>query len=80
MRQMLILMLVVALLAMGSTSTEARVAYADSEIFAIDTVTAVDDPASSLPKATRLASIYPNPFNASAAIVFDLVTDSWVER
>jgi hypothetical protein len=79
MRQMLILMLGAAVLALSSTTAQARVAYADSEIFSIDTITSVDDPASSLPKVTRLATIYPNPFNPSATIAFDLAKDGQVE-
>ena len=79
MRQLITFLLVFAMLSVGSNTSQARVAYADSEIFAIDTVTSVDDPASSLPKATRLASIYPNPFNPATTIAFDLATDSQVE-
>ena len=79
MRPMLSFLLAVTLLVMGSATSQARVAYADSEIFTIDTLTAVDDPSGSLPQATRLASIYPNPFNPATTIAFDLAKDSHVE-
>lgn len=79
MRQMLFFMLVVAVVVVGSNTSQARVSYADSDIFTIDTVTSVDDPTSSLPQVTKLAVIYPNPFNPSAAIAFDLASDSQVE-
>jgi hypothetical protein len=79
MRRMIAFMLVVAVLTVGSNSSQARIAHADSEILAIDTVTSVDDAASCLPQTTRLASIYPNPFNPSATIAFDLAKDGQVE-
>lgn len=62
MRQILILLFCVAVAATVSTTAHARVAHADSETFSIDTVTSVDDTSAGLPKATRLTSIYPNPF------------------
>ncbi|UCE07248.1 MAG: T9SS type A sorting domain-containing protein [bacterium] len=52
------------------------------EIFEInsETPTAVDDnqPASSIPSEYMIHSIYPNPFNESTKIVFDLAEDSHV--
>jgi hypothetical protein len=37
-----------------------------------DNITAVEDDLTGIPDATRLASIYPNPFNPTTKIVFDL--------
>ena len=45
MRLLLIFTLVFAVLVVGSNTSQARIAYADSEIFTIDTVTSVDYPA-----------------------------------
>ena len=79
MRQPLTLLLIGAMLTAGSATSQARVAYADSYIFAIDTVTSVGDPVGGLPAATRLALIYPNPFNPSTTVAFDLAGDGQVE-
>lgn len=79
MRQFLSFLLIIAVLALGGSTSHARIAYADSDVFAIDTITSVDDPASGPPMATRLASIFPNPFNPSTTIVFDLASDGQME-
>lgn len=79
MRSWIMPLLVLAALVMGSNSSQAEFAYADSDSIAIDTVTPVDDPAATVPRATRLAGIYPNPFNPATTIAFDLATDSQVE-
>ena len=79
MRHLSTFLLVVAALSWGSMPAQGRVAYADSDIFSIDTITSVDDPSINLPRVTAFSAIYPNPFNPSTTIVFDLAHDGPVE-
>ena len=62
--------LVIATLVLVMASTvQAQIAHGYSNVFALDTVTAVDD-GSDLPPAAALQSIYPNPFNPRTAVRF----------
>lgn len=73
----LILMAVVALLVPGVTS-HARVSHGDSATFAIDTVTAVDDGTAGPPRASRIDSASPNPFNPRTTIDYELAAASTI--
>lgn len=79
MRFFLALPLFLAMLVVSGTVSDARVAFADSDIFAIDTVTSVEDHTGAVPGLTRLVSVYPNPFNPQTRISFDLAADGPVE-
>lgn len=70
---------VLAVLLMSAAAAQARIAYADSDLFAIDTLTSAGDTAGGLPLATRIASVYPNPFNPSTTIALDLAADGPVK-
>ncbi len=61
-----------ALLLLTGATAQALVSHGYSEIFSIDTVTAVGDDASGPPQATILAAIYPNPFNPRTTIGYEL--------
>jgi hypothetical protein len=73
------LCLLVALVLMTGATAEARVSHGYSEIFSLDTVTAVGDGESGPPQATILAAIYPNPFNPRTTIAFDLAEAGSIE-
>ena len=60
-------------------SAQAQVSHGYSEIFIIDTVTSVEDGTNSTPQAVTLATIYPNPFNPSTMIVFELAEAGPIE-
>lgn len=62
-------LLAVALM-MVSNAALARVSHGYSAVFTIDNVTAVGD--AGVPGPTRIADIYPNPFNPRATIAFFL--------
>ncbi len=79
MRFLLALPLFLAMLVFSGTVSDARVAFADSDIFAIDTVTSVEDHDEGAPALTRLVSSYPNPFNPQTRISFDLAVEGPVE-
>lgn len=79
MRRSRIFSLGIALLMMGSATSQARTSYGYSEIFSIDTMTAIGDEASGLPQTSKLTSIYPNPFNPSTTIAFDLASGGITE-
>ena len=71
--------LVIATLVLVMASTvQAQIAHGYSNVFALDTVTAVDD-GSDLPPAAALQSIYPNPFNPQTTIEFALVEGGVVD-
>jgi hypothetical protein len=72
------LRLVVALLLLLGTSAQARVSHGYSNIFSLDTVTAVSDQ-NGPPQANTITSIYPNPFNPHTTIAFALAESGPVE-
>lgn len=79
MRRLRILCLGLALVLLTEATAQARVSHGYSQIFSLDTVTAVDDDASGPPQATILSAIYPNPFNPRAAIEFELAEAGPIE-
>jgi hypothetical protein len=73
------LVLTTATLVLLTTSAvQAQIAHGYSNVFAFDTVTAVDD-GGSPPLATALTSIHPNPFNPRTTIEFTLAEPGVVE-
>ncbi|MBK8164330.1 MAG: T9SS type A sorting domain-containing protein [bacterium] len=72
MRRSTTLLLAAAALLLACATAQARISHGYSGLLTIDTVTAVNDDASSLPQATALATIYPNPFNPRTVIAFEL--------
>ncbi len=73
------LLLAGASLLLVSAPSHARISHGYSGILTIDTVTAVNDDAGALPKATTLAGIYPNPFNPRTTIEFELAETGAIE-
>ncbi len=78
MRTMRLVLTVVTLVLLTATAIQAQIAHGYSNVFALDTVTAVDD-GGSPPMATVLMSIYPNPFNPQTTIEFALADAGVVE-
>lgn len=74
-----LLSLAVASLLFVGTTAQARVGHGYSNIFSIDTVTAVGENAGCPPQATTLEAIYPNPFNPRTTIEFTLAEAGAVE-
>lgn len=71
MRRSILLVITVTLWAMTAETVQARIANGYSNIFTIDTVTAVED-GEGVPSVTVLSAIYPNPFNPQTTIEFAL--------
>ena len=79
MRSSITVLLAAATLLLATTTAQARVSHGYSGILSIDTVSAVNDDAGALPKATTLAAIYPNPFNPRTTIEFELAETGAIE-
>ena len=73
-----LLLIAASLLLLTAPTAQAGIVHGYSNIFALDTVTAVDD-GGSPPQATALTSIYPNPFNPQTTIEFALAEAGAVE-
>ena len=69
---------VATLVLLTASGVQAQIAHGYSNVFTLDTVTAVDD-GEGLPFATALTSIYPNPFNPRTTIEFVLAEAGVVE-
>lgn len=63
--------LVATILFLFAVSSDARIVHGFTDIFAIDTVTAIGD-GHHAPEATVLTAIYPNPFNPRTTIDFEV--------
>jgi FlgD Ig-like domain len=74
-----VLFLAVLMVLLACATAQARVSHGYSEIFSINTVSAVDDNASAPPLATTLSTIYPNPFNPKTTIEFTLAEAGAIE-
>jgi hypothetical protein len=70
--------MVVTLVLLTATAVQAQIAHGYSNVFVLDTVTAVDD-GESTPLLTTFLSIYPNPFNPQTTIEFALAEEGVVE-
>ena len=66
------------LVLLAAAAAHAQIDHGYSNVFVLDTVTAVDD-GGSPPLATILTSIYPNPFNPQTTIEFVLAEAGVVE-
>jgi len=71
-------LIVMTLVLTTTTVVKAQIAHGYSNIFVLDTVTAVDD-GYSPPLTTALTSNYPNPFNPQTTIDFALAEAGVVE-
>jgi flagellar hook assembly protein FlgD len=69
---------VVMLVLIAATAVQAQIAHGYSNVFVLDTVTAVDDDGS-LPLTASFMSIYPNPSNPQTTIEFALAEAGVVE-
>ncbi len=78
MRAVRFVFVVATLVALTTSAIQAQIAHGYSNIFSLDTVTAVDD-GGSPPPATALTSVYPNPFNPRTTIEFALAEAGIVE-
>lgn len=67
-----------AIVLMVAANTQARISHGYSEVFTLDTVTAAYDPHGQ-PSALTLTTIFPNPFNPSVTIEFELDQGSQVD-
>ena len=79
MKRLQLILLTAAALLIASTAAQARISHGYSGILTIDTVTAVNDDAGALPKATTIAAIYPNPVNPRTTIEFELAEAGAIE-
>lgn len=70
---------IVAILLLAGATAQARVSHGYSDIFTLDTVTAVDDGTAGPPQATAITAIYPNPFNPRSKIAFELAGPGTIE-
>ncbi len=78
MNRLMVFSLAVVLLLAAGTTAEARVSHGYSDIFSLDTVTAVDDQ-NGPPQANAISTIYPNPFNPRTTIEFELAEAGQIE-
>ena len=78
MRSSRMFLIVAAILVLSISTARAQIAHGYSNVFAFDTVTAVDQ-GGSPPHVTALTAVYPNPFNPQTTIEFTLAEAGVVE-
>jgi hypothetical protein len=78
MRSSQLLCLAAALVLLTGASAQARVSHGYSNIFSLDTVTAMDDE-NGPPQTNAISTIYPNPFNPRTTIAFELAEAGHIE-
>ncbi len=78
MRAMRLTLTAFMLVLMPAITAQAQIVHGFSNVFALDTVTAVDD-GENPPRLTTLVAIYPNPFNPRTGVEFTLAEAGDVE-
>ena len=78
MRAMRVTLTALMLVLMLAITAQAQIAHGFSNVFTLDTVTAVDD-GENPPLLTTLMAVYPNPFNPQTSVEFTLAEAGVVE-
>jgi hypothetical protein len=79
MRTTKLVLMTVGLGLLAAAPAQSRVSYGDSQVFSLDTITAVGDGDSAVPAVTALSAAYPNPFNPRVTIAYQLAAAGPIE-